>query len=105
MKAPSRRTFLKTAAIAGTAAAGISTATSAPKNILSPDRMGVLVDTTVCVGCRNCEWACRSAHDLPTPPLETYEDRTVFEEMRRPSENALTVVNEYPNPRTPGSPH
>jgi len=66
--------------------------------------MGVLVDTTVCVGCRNCEWACRSAHDLPTPPLATYEDRTVFKEMRRPSENALTVVNEYPNPRTPDLP-
>jgi Fe-S-cluster-containing dehydrogenase component len=104
MKAQNRRTFLKTAAIAGTAAAGISTAASAPKNILSPDRMGVLVDTTVCVGCRNCEWACRSAHDLPTPPLATYEDRTVFKEMRRPSENALTVVNEYPNPRTPDLP-
>ncbi len=99
MKAHNRRTFLKTAAIAGTAAAGISSATSAPKNILSPDRMGVLVDTTVCVGCRNCEWACRSAHDLPTPPLATYEDRAVFKDMRRPSDNALTVVNEYPNPR------
>jgi len=104
MKAQNRRTFLKTAAIAGTAAAGISTASSAPKNILSPDRMGVLVDTTVCVGCRNCEWACRSAHDLPTPPLATYEDRKVFKEMRRPNENALTVVNEYPNPRTPDLP-
>jgi len=47
MKAHNRRSFLKTAAIAGTAAAGISSATSAPKNILSPDRMGVLIDTTV----------------------------------------------------------
>ena len=104
MKAHNRRSFLKTAAIAGTAAAGISSATSAPKNILSPDRMGVLIDTTVCVGCRNCEWACRSAHDLPTPPLEAYEDRTVFEKMRRPNEGALTVVNEYPNPQTPDLP-
>ncbi len=101
MKAQDRRTFLKTAAAAGTAVAGLnaSTAQAAPKNILSPDRMGVLVDTTVCVGCRNCEWACRTAHELPTEPLDTYADRSVFERMRRPDETALTVVNEYENPR------
>lgn len=104
MKAHNRRTFLKTAAIAGTAAAGISTAHSAPKNVLSPDRMGVLVDTTVCVGCRNCEWACKSAHNLPTPPLASYEDRSVLGKMRRPSESALTVVNEYANPQAPDLP-
>jgi Fe-S-cluster-containing dehydrogenase component len=104
MKAHNRRTFLKTAAIAGTAAAGISTAKSAPKNVLSPDRMGVLVDTTVCVGCRNCEWACKSAHNLPTLPPATYEDRSVFGQMRRPSESALTVVNEYANPKAPDLP-
>lgn len=104
MKSHDRRTFLKTAAIAGTAAAGISTATSAPKNVLSPDRMGVLVDTTVCMGCRNCEWACKSAHGLPTPPLAPYEDRSVLGSMRRPDESALTVVNEYANPRNPDLP-
>jgi formate dehydrogenase iron-sulfur subunit len=99
MNAQNRRTFLKTAAAVGTAAAGLgtSTAVAAPKNILSPDRMGVLVDTTVCVGCRNCEWACKSAHDLPTEPMAAYADRSVYKEMRRPDDGALTVVNEYQN--------
>ena len=106
MKAQNRRSFLKTAAAAGTAAVslGTSTAQAGPKNILSPDRMGVLVDTTVCVGCRNCEFACKTAHDLPTEPLSTYGDRSVFEHMRRPSDAALTVVNQYENPKNPDLP-
>ncbi len=96
-----RRDFLKTTAIAGTALSGLSikSAKAAPKDILSEDRMGVLVDTTVCIGCRNCEWACKTAHDLPTQSIEKYSDRSVFKEMRRPDESALTVVNEYPNPQ------
>jgi len=99
MKQPSRRAFLKTAALAGGTVVGLSaTAKAGPKNVLSPDRNGVLVDTTVCIGCRSCEYACRTAHGLPSPPLETYADRKVFEEMRRPNTGALTVVNQYPNP-------
>jgi Fe-S-cluster-containing dehydrogenase component len=61
--------------------------------------MGVLVDTTVCIGCRNCEWACKTAHGLETPPLETYEDKTPLGHMRRPDETTLTVVNQYENAR------
>jgi formate dehydrogenase iron-sulfur subunit len=106
MKSPSRRTFLKTAAFAGGAVAGLSaTAKAGPKNVLSPDRFGVLVDTTVCIGCRNCEYACRVAHGLPTPSLETYGDKSVFKEMRRPNTGALTVVNQYPNPNKADLPY
>jgi formate dehydrogenase iron-sulfur subunit len=99
MRRPTRRAFLRTAAVAGTAAVGLTaTAKAGPKNILSPDRNGVLVDTTVCIGCRSCEYACRTAHDLPSPPLETYSDKSVFSDMRRPDSGALTVVNQFPNP-------
>jgi len=72
---------------------------SKPKNVLSPDRMGVLVDTTVCVGCRNCEYACKKAHAMPAGDPESYKDRGPFEKMRRPGENDLTVVNEFKDPR------
>ena len=92
----SRRDFLKTSALIGSATLGLSsTAKAAPENVLSEDRMGVLVDTTVCIGCRKCEWACKSAHDLPTASIETYDDRSVFSNVRRPDDKALTVVNEY----------
>lgn len=101
-----RRAFIKnTAAIAAGLAGLPALAAAKPANILSPDRMGVLVDTTVCIGCRQCEWACKTAHDLPTPPLETYEDASVFEKMRRPDEKALTVINRYENPKAPKTPY
>lgn len=96
MSGKSRRDFLKTSALIGAGVTGLTaTAKAGPKNILSEDRMGVLVDTTVCVGCRNCEWACKTAHELPAGNLESYEDRKILETKRRPDDTALTVVNEY----------
>ncbi|MBI5475458.1 MAG: 4Fe-4S dicluster domain-containing protein [Ignavibacteriales bacterium] len=97
MPGKSRRDFLKNSIAGGIAATGISAsvANAGPKNILSADRMGVLVDTTVCVGCRNCEWACKTAHNLDSGDLNSYEERKILESKRRPSEHALTVVNEY----------
>ena len=101
-----RRSFLKTTIALGAGLTGLpGEAQAGPKNVLSPDRMGVLVDTTVCIGCRQCEWACKTAHDLPTPPLESYEDPAVFEKMRRPDDTALTVVNRYENRKDPGAPY
>jgi formate dehydrogenase iron-sulfur subunit len=96
MSGKSRRDFLKSTALIGAGVAGISsTAKAGPQNILSEDRMGVLVDTTVCVGCRNCEWACKDAHKLLAGNLDSYEDRKVLDTKRRPDHTALTVVNEY----------
>ena len=97
MEKQSRRNFIKSAGLLTATVAGIPTksAKAAPENILSEDRMGVLVDTTVCIGCRNCEWACKSAHDLPAGDLSDYDDKSVFKEMRRPVPTALTVVNEF----------
>lgn len=97
----SRRDFLKTAGFVSAGAIGLSgkSAQATPRQILSDERMGVLVDTTVCIGCRQCELACKREHDLPTGPEESYNDRSVFEHMRRPDSHALTVVNEYPAPK------
>lgn len=101
MAKQSRRDFLKVSVAATALLSGVPSKKikAGPKNILSEDRMGVLVDTTACVGCRNCEWACKTAHGLPTKPLDSYNDRSVFKEMRRPSKKALTVVNQYQNPK------
>src|SRR5512139_1185576 len=107
MKTPrDRRDFLKTLVAAGTASALTpAVARAGPQNTVSPKRNGVLVDTTVCVGCRNCEWACKTAHDLPAEPLEAYKDRSVFAAMRRPDDTSLTVVNEFPNPENAALPY
>jgi Fe-S-cluster-containing dehydrogenase component len=97
----SRREFLKTSALIGATTMGISAVSSSKVKAASSEtaapseHMGVLVDSTLCIGCRKCEWACKGAHDLPQGDFDSYEDRSVFEEMRRPDDTALTIVNEY----------
>ena len=101
----SRRDFFKTSAlIAGAVGLTASPSKATPKNILSEDRMGVLVDTTVCIGCRKCEWACKNAHDMPSGDIVSYEDQDVFKTFRRPDPSSLTVVNQYENPKKPETP-
>ncbi len=99
MNNQSRRDFLKTTAALTAATAGLTSNTikgASPKK-LSKDRFGVLVDTTVCVGCRRCEWACKTAHNIEAGDIELYNNRDVFDKKRRPDYNAFTVVNEYKN--------
>lgn len=97
MERQNRRNFLKSAGLLTATIAGVSTKSvkAAPENILSEDRMGVLVDTTECIGCRNCEWACKTSHNMTVGNLSSYEDKSVFKEMRRPDKTALTVINQY----------
>jgi formate dehydrogenase iron-sulfur subunit len=95
-----RRDFLKFAGTAtGTAAAMALTGPALASETaphLSPDRMGVLVDATTCIGCRRCEWACARQNDLPHGELDAYDDQSVFDHARRPSSTAYTVVNRWP---------
>lgn len=62
--------------------------------------VGCLVDTTLCIGCRKCEEACNIRHDL-TRPEKPFADKTVFRKRRRPTEDAYTVVNQYPGSPSP----
>ena len=61
----------------------------------NPDQVGCLVDTTLCIGCRQCERACNTRNHLPRPDV-ALTDRVVFRTERRPDKDAFTVVNEYP---------
>jgi len=99
-----RRTFLKILAGAGiTTALGVPASASADGDLLPgyPDQFGVLVDTTVCIGCRRCEWACKEWNKLPDQKaLKEYEkDQAVFQKPRRTNADTFTVVNRFNNPR------
>jgi Fe-S-cluster-containing dehydrogenase component len=59
------------------------------------DPYAVLVDTTTCIGCRKCEWACNQANGLPAEPLESFENKAIFATMRRPDAGHYTVVNRF----------
>lgn len=105
MKGFGRRRFLKIAgATAGLLAAGIGEASPAGEERVSPtdsDSLGVLMDASVCIGCRKCEWACNRQNRLTDRPQAEYEDRSVCLTQRRPDASAFTVVNRYPD--SPGS--
>src|SRR5512143_1456874 len=107
-----RRTMLK---LGISAAAGATTATLAPgaaqaaeeNQAPSPAYVGVLVDTTLCIGCRKCEEACNRRNRLPRT-AESFSDRDVLRSFRRPTENAFTVVNQFlgsPSPDQAGWHH
>ena len=93
----SRRDFLKISGTAAITLAGVEKAQASEEH-LDPDRFGVLADFTLCIGCRSCEWACSSEHDLPHGKIEEYDDPTPMENMRRPHAEQLTVINAYDPP-------
>ncbi|OHE58420.1 MAG: 4Fe-4S ferredoxin [Thermodesulfovibrio sp. RBG_19FT_COMBO_42_12] len=113
----SRREFFKrTAVVAGAALIGSSTNANAQnaansknwklweersKAASAPgERYGVLVDTTRCIGCRRCEWACNEWNKNPNRPIKEFEasvnqKKSVFNEVRRMHAENFTVVNRY----------
>ena len=99
-----RRDFLKKA---GIATGGGLLASPMPAQAFEyfpgwPERFGALIDTTLCIGCRSCEAACNEVNNLP-PPKVSFEDKSVFEKIRRPDAQSFTVVNRFPDP-DPGGP-
>ncbi len=72
---------------------------------LAPVRHGVLVDTTVCIGCRRCEWACNEWNRNPNRPVQEFEASasqkdSVFTKVRRMHAGNFTVVNRFRSSRT-----
>jgi Fe-S-cluster-containing dehydrogenase component len=86
-----RRRFLT---VLGTTGVGLSTDTlrGTPTQPPLPEFYGVLVDTTACIGCRECEKACARQHGNPVPDVET---DGALARLRPTSETQFTVVNRY----------
>jgi Fe-S-cluster-containing dehydrogenase component len=91
-----RRSFLKV--LGGGIAGAASGSILAPRTLRAnsaenpTEFVGVLVDTTRCVGCRSCEAACAEANHLPDPDIS---DESVFEKERQTTVTQWTVVNRY----------
>jgi Fe-S-cluster-containing dehydrogenase component len=90
----SRRGFLRVAGITGTAALGLGAGRA--RAVTQADAAGenetaMLVDTTLCAGCRACEAACAEANRLPAPSV----DEAVLKGRRETSPDAFTVVNDF----------
>jgi Fe-S-cluster-containing dehydrogenase component len=96
----SRRSFLKLFGVGSGAMALLSADPARAAEVVGRFRseeqaMGVLVDTTLCVGCRSCETACNETNGLPKPKVPFEDDDSLFEQHRDTSPNAFTVVNKY----------
>lgn len=97
-----RRQFLAAVGVGALSAGAMAETTGSDAQ--AGDCYGMLVDTTQCIGCRKCEWACAQSNQLTELPLEAYEDPSVFEVPRRMTADAYTVVNRFPNEQQPGTP-
>ena len=91
----SRREFLKSTYAVGAAVSGMASPAEAAVPRVSSEWYGMLTDLSLCVGCRQCEWACNKAHGLPNQPLSAFEDKSVFENLRRTDAEKFTVVNRF----------
>ncbi len=95
----SRRGFLKLAVGAGAAGAAVAAgvpgeAEAAHEFHGREDRLGVLYDSSLCIGCRSCEAACNEVNELPKQ-AEPFDDTSVFDQKRRNDHSRFTVVNLY----------
>jgi len=98
----SRRDFLSFM-LAGSASviAGPALADDGQQGIDCDISFGVLVDTTLCMGCRKCELACNQANKLSDRRPAEFEDTSVLSKHRRPKPDAYTVVNRFAVPEEP----
>ena len=86
-----RRTFFKVSAVGATAVAGAAAPALAGPAAAHEEARGVLVDTTLCVGCRSCEVACAEANHLPEPA----GGEEAFAVRRETDQRTFTVVNAF----------
>lgn len=91
----SRRTFFKVNAV-GAAALAVPATAMAASAPADPNARGMLVDSTLCIGCRGCEDACAEANHNGVPELSG--DPAVFEQRRDTGPYAYTVVNRVSKP-------
>jgi formate dehydrogenase iron-sulfur subunit len=85
-----RRKFLTGAVVTGAALA--SGKLSAQEKQSEEEFIGVLVDTTRCIGCRTCEVACAQANELEVPDIQ---NDGMLDQERTTSDSQWTVVNRY----------
>ena len=89
-----RRDFLKTVGAVGSSAL-LGDSAAAEGTGSETELMGVLVDTTRCIGCRTCEEICAETHGLPIPDIDSVDSDRVLLEHRNPSVTQFSVINMF----------
>jgi len=90
-----RRTLLKTLAAGGVAAtAGAVPASARARRTAPPGAMGMLYDTTLCIGCKTCVVACKQANDRQVVP-EKWDDRRLYDAPVDLDGNTKNIIKLY----------
>ncbi len=85
-----RRDFMKTLVLVGVTLTVGKKLGASPKKESDVEFYGTLYDSTRCVGCQSCEYACAEANDLPEPVGEPEVGV-----VRKTDETRRTVINCY----------
>lgn len=85
-----RRDLLKTFGLVGASVLAPGSPGATPEES-DTEFIGVLVDTTLCEGCRSCEYACAEANGLPEPD----DDDSVLDEERQQTPSQWSIINRY----------
>lgn len=85
-----RRNFLKVMGVTGATLALGKEVKAVPKDQNEIEFYGILYDSTRCVGCQSCEFACAEANNLPEPI-----GMPEIGNIRKTDETRRTVVNAY----------
>lgn len=84
-----RRSFVKTLGAMGLAA--IPSNSFGETNPENKELYSLLIDTTLCAGCRSCEMKCAEVNNLPEPDT----DESVFETVRNTSTKQYSLINRF----------
>jgi len=90
-----RRDFIKLSASSGLllAAAGPSVALArSEKKALPPEAMGILYDSTLCIGCQACMSGCKEANDMP---VESFDPMKRWDTPQDLSASTLNIIKRY----------
>src|SRR5512133_1010860 len=87
-----RRNFFKVLGVTGVTLATGKRLTAAPGTEGKTEFNAMLYDSTRCVGCQGCEFACAEAHGLKPP---SFEDTPAVGVERKTDETRRTVVNAF----------
>ena len=66
-----RRNFLKVLSAGAVTAAVPGNVFARAKKDVPPDAVGILYDSTLCIGCKNCEMACQRYNKLTAQPSDS----------------------------------
>src|SRR6478672_13714146 len=88
-----RRAALQTMLVAGASAVTARPASAATLPVPPADAVGLLYDTTLCIGCKTCVVACRDANGLATD--YGVPTNTLYQAPVDLSPRAKTVIKLY----------